>query len=362
MTKSGRGLNIALAWLDLDDPTDRAIALGLAARLRERGHAVTLVGPRRRRSAARLESVSGFRVARVGRPPAGDGSDAARELVTLQRREGFDVWHAIAFGRSHRALAEAARRGRFKLLATLQLVLDDYLPAAPGLERLLRSAYHVSAESAYGLARARKAFPFLRGRSSVVPNAPADFESGPRAAAPAGAFALCASRLAPYKGLDVLLMAFASLRARGSRLRLILCGRDQLRGGLQRFAGTLGLDEAVVFAGAVGRERLGALLRRCRVFVLPSRRDNLPLALLEAMAAGRPIVATSAGGVGEAVRHRREALLVEPGDVRGLALAIEALERDGALRRRLGSAARLRSRRFGWGRSARLYEELYARR
>lgn len=361
-SKPRRGLNIALAWLDLDDPTDRAIALGLAARLRERGHSVTLVGPRRRRSARRLDSASGFRVVRVGRPPDGDGRDAQRELLALQRRAGFDVWHAIAFGRGHRALAAAARRGRFKLLVTLQLVLDDYLPAAPGLERLLRSAYHVSAESAYGLARARAAFPFLSGRGSVVPNAPADPEPGPGAGAPRGPFALCASRLAPYKGLDVLLMAFAALRARGSRLRLVLCGRDQLRGGLRRFARTLGLGGAVVFAGALERARLGAWLRRCRLFLLPSRRDNLPLALLEAMAAGRPIVATRAGGVGEAVRHRREALLVKPGDARGLASAIDALDRDAALRRRLGAAARRRSRRFSWERSARRYEELYALR
>jgi glycogen(starch) synthase len=113
--------------------------------------------------------------------------------------------------------------------------------------------------------------------------------------------------------------------------------------------------------GGVSPAKVDALMRRCLFFVLPSRRENLPLAVLEAMRAGKAVLASAAGGVGELVRNGIDGLTAEPGDVAGLARGIESLASRPALRRRLGRAARVRSLRFTWARAAADYARLYAR-
>jgi glycosyltransferase involved in cell wall biosynthesis len=96
------------------------------------------------------------------------------------------------------------------------------------------------------------------------------------------------------------------------------------------------------------------------VFVMPSLWEGLPLALLEAMFAARPIVATRTQGIPEAIDHDREGLLVEPGDSDALAAALLQLARDGALRSRLGAAARARAvAQFSHERMVDQYEVLY---
>lgn len=346
-------MKVALAGLDLDDPTDRTVVIGLAGGLRARGHEAVLVGPRRRLAQPVRETWRGFLVRRLSR---------ASELLELQREQGFDVWHCLVFGRSQAALARAVERGRFPVVATLYLV-SDYLASARGLNRLLRRAHHVTADCAFGLAQARARFPFIARRSSVVHNGLPAIEAESRGGGglPTGPYALCASRLAPYKGLDLLFMAFARLRERAPGLKLVVCGGDQLRGGLESFTRVLRIESAVRFVGQVGRPRLKRLLDRCLFFTLPSRRENLPLVLLEAMAAGKPVVAARVGGVPEVVTDGRDGLLVEPGDVDGLVEAMGMLVADAGLRGALGRRARLKVRAFDWGKAARRYEELYAR-
>jgi glycosyltransferase involved in cell wall biosynthesis len=358
-------VTLALGWVDLDDPTDRAVALGLGARLRAAGEAVVLVGPRRGVQPAR-ETVEGLPVERVGLPglealsPLLNDALSALQLLELQSRLRVELWHAHLFARRHRALSWAASLGRLPLVATLHLILPDYLDAAGGrgaLGSLLARAARVTAVSAAGLEQARALFPELGERGRVVPNGlpPA---AAPEGEVPAGAYALCASRLAPYKGLDLLVMALARPEF-PKGLRLVLCGRDQMNGGLQEFARKLGVQDSVVFMGEQRPERLRALLEGCSVFALPSRRENLPLALLEAMAAGKPVVASRVGGVPEIVTHGDDGLLVEPGDVAGLAGALASLVSDSGLRERLGRRARERSRAFGWDQAARAYRGLY---
>ena len=97
----------------------------------------------------------------------------------------------------------------------------------------------------------------------------------------------------------------------------------------------------------------------CAFFVLPSRRENLPLAVLEALAAGKAIVASAVGGVPELVRHGKEGLLFNPGDVAALARRMLTLLEDAPLRRRLERGARARSAAFSWRRAARAYLRLY---
>jgi glycosyltransferase involved in cell wall biosynthesis len=133
------------------------------------------------------------------------------------------------------------------------------------------------------------------------------------------------------KGIDVLIDACSRV---GRPLRLELFGDGSLRSELERRAVSLGVE--AVFHGQVDgvRERLPEL----DVFVLSSRDENLPIALLEAMAAALPVVATRVGGVAELVEDGVSGLLVRPDDVDGIATALEALASDEALRERVARA------------------------
>jgi glycosyltransferase involved in cell wall biosynthesis len=136
---------------------------------------------------------------------------------------------------------------------------------------------------------------------------------------------LFAGRLSPEKGIDELVAA-----TRG--MNLVVAGDGPLRGLV---------PDAL---GFVPHEELGRLYARAAVVVLPSHREGLPLTVLEAMAHGRPVVATAVGGIPELVEDGVTGLLVEPGDVAGLRGALERLLADPVLRRRLGREARRRVR------------------
>lgn len=363
---------VAFAWIDLDDPTDRAVVEGLARELGSLGHRVLAVGPRRRFSQQIREEREGFSVRYVGSPflefwPLLADAFAAVELLGLHfLREKPDLWHCHVFARRHRALTWAAALGRWPLLASLHLVLPDYLASAggrSGLGALLRRAFQVTAASKASLEDAVLLFPEIEKKASVIPNGISFSKPEAVAGAPgAGSYILCASRLAPYKGLDILLMAFAQLKDKGHKLSLVLCGRDQMKGGLEKFSGALGLGKEVYFMGDLPHGQIRHLMEHCLFFALPSRRENVGLALLEAMAAGKPVVASAAGGVPEIVTDGEDGMLVPPGNVEALVKAMAALASDGGLRERLGRRAKERSRVYDWRRSALAYVQLYGKR
>jgi glycosyltransferase involved in cell wall biosynthesis len=169
---------------------------------------------------------------------------------------------------------------------------------------------------------------------------------------------VCVARLDEHKGIDVLLRALSLMGSVGPQLDLIGSGREESE--LRRVADGLNLGGKVRFRGHLGRIEVASILRGAVAFVLPSRSENCPLAILEAMQAGLPIVATWVGGVPELVRDGKEALLVPAGDPRALAEALRRVLGDAALRRRLGAEAQVRAARFTWDRAAMQYEKLYA--
>ena len=140
-------------------------------------------------------------------------------------------------------------------------------------------------------------------------------------AAPADVVVLTMSALVPRKGLDVLLDALAALAARELRPLLWIAGDGPERAALTARAAALGLTAQVRFLGQ--RDDVGDLLAACDIFALPSRREGLGVAALEAMAASRPVVASAVGGLADAVVHERTGLLVPPNDAAALADALE---------------------------------------
>ena len=143
-----------------------------------------------------------------------------------------------------------------------------------------------------------------------------------------------AARLEPHKGIDVLLEACAQLGPLIASTHLDVYGDGSLRPGLERRAAEHGLD--VSFHGHVGalRDRL----LEADIFVLPSLGENLPIAILEAMAVALPVVATRVGGVAELVDDGVSGCLVEPGDAQGLARALAGLIVDPERRAAFGRA------------------------
>jgi glycosyltransferase involved in cell wall biosynthesis len=156
--------------------------------------------------------------------------------------------------------------------------------------------------------------------------------------------------LREVKGQDVMLHALALLRPRLPLVELELVGEGTWRGKLSALAVELGIQDVVTFAGELDPPSIRERLQRATVCVLPSRSEGLPLSLLEAMAAGVPVVASAVGGVPEAAGDPPCALLVPPEDPGALAEALYTLLTDRARAQALSERARLRVREFGWPR------------
>jgi glycosyltransferase involved in cell wall biosynthesis len=147
------------------------------------------------------------------------------------------------------------------------------------------------------------------------------------------------------KGTPDLMRAARAALDDGVSVELVLAGKEEHRGEearLQSLAQELELDGAVRFTGVLGRGRLAELYAEADAFCLPSERDGVPMALLEAMAAGLPVVATRVGGIGDVVVDGETGVLVAPGDPPALAAAFASLAGSRDLRRRLGDAGRAR--------------------
>jgi len=147
-------------------------------------------------------------------------------------------------------------------------------------------------------------------------------------------------RLVPWKGVERIIRLLPEL----SDTRLLVAGDGHLRAKLEAIAHSLGVASRVIFLGNVPHSSVHCYLARADAFVLNSTYEGLPHVVLEAMAAGLPVVATNAGGTGEVVEHDVTGLLVPVGDQAALKAAIERLWRDPALGRRLADAALIRSR------------------
>jgi glycosyltransferase involved in cell wall biosynthesis len=175
----------------------------------------------------------------------------------------------------------------------------------------------------------------------------------------------CVANYRPVKRLDLLIDAFSALARENDQLRLVLVGEGHLRPDLEQQIRARGLEGRVRLHGLVLDPR--PLYGAFDLVVQASRSEGLPNALLEAAAAGLPIVATAAGGTGEIVVDGSTGLLVPTGDANALASALHRVASDPVLRTRLGAAAREHvAATFGMDRFvaefAALYEELAARK
>jgi glycosyltransferase involved in cell wall biosynthesis len=165
-------------------------------------------------------------------------------------------------------------------------------------------------------------------------------------------------RFVPYKGYAYLLEAARLVRDVKPAAHWVLVGDGELRGELERQRRTLGLETQVHLPG--WREDVPDLLALCDLFVLPSVVEHFGRVLIEAMAMGKAVVATDAGGVPEIVIQGETGLLVPPAQPKDLAEAVLTLLEDAPRAQRLGMAGRRRAETtFSLARHVEAVETLY---
>lgn len=155
----------------------------------------------------------------------------------------------------------------------------------------------------------------------VMPN-PIDLSGYSNSNAAREPMVLFLGRLEREKGVFDLLEAVAKIAERVPGIRLVLCGAGSARQALQRLAEQRGIGALVAFPGWVDGQAKADLLQRAGVFVLPSFAEGMPMAVLEAMAAATPVVASRVGAVAEMLEGGASGFVVEPGNVPLLGEAI----------------------------------------
>ncbi|MBI2587835.1 glycosyltransferase [Candidatus Azambacteria bacterium] len=146
--------------------------------------------------------------------------------------------------------------------------------------------------------------------------------------------ALCIAHFYPMKGLSYLIEAAKIVRDRGVSFSLAIVGDGEERKTLQELIRHYGLEDVVSLAGE--DSRLASNPEGFDLYIQSSLKEGFPYTILEAMAAGLPIVATAVGGVPEAIIHEETGLLARPADAEDLAEKIICLAQDPALAQRLG--------------------------
>jgi len=135
---------------------------------------------------------------------------------------------------------------------------------------------------------------------------------------------VCVGRLSAQKGQLLLLDAVRRLKDGGASFQLVLAGDGEMRGDIERCIRQHGLESHVSITGWISGERVKQELLAARAMVLGSFAEGLPVVIMEAMALGRPVIATSIAGIPELVRQGVDGWLVPAGDTEALALAMQA--------------------------------------
>jgi glycosyltransferase involved in cell wall biosynthesis len=226
------------------------------------------------------------------------------------------------------AFHEESSRKALRTYALLERI------AAHACHRIVTvSEYHRRWALNLGIGNARKVVAIPNGISPERVKADRDRESFRKELRidPGTAMLLSTGRLADQKGLEYLLEAAQLMPGHSKvRFKIVFAGTGLLESNLKKLAAALGVREQVSFLGF--RQDIGDLLLASDIVVLPTLHEGLSIALLEAMAAGKPIVTTTIGSNVEATHNGRAALLVPAKDAEGLARAVTKFLRNSSLR------------------------------
>jgi teichuronic acid biosynthesis glycosyltransferase TuaC len=288
-----------------------------------------------------------------------------RAIGAMHRRKPFDVINAHwMYPDGVSAARLGAKLGVPVVLTALGCDVNDDLESAAKRPRILAATRAAAAVTAVSqpLADRLEAAGVPKQKLHVIPNgvdttrfAPRD-RAASRAALGLGESPLvvCVSRLSHEKGVDVLVDALATLRARVPAARVAVVGEGAEHAALDQRIAAAGLGDVVRLVGAVPHASVPTWMAAADVVCMPSRREGHPNAAMEALACGRPLVASRAGALTALVTAAR-GITVEPGDAAALGGALaDALTRDWDAE---GIAASVRE--DSWARAAQGYVRVY---
>lgn len=269
---------------------------------------------------------------------------ALMQLRRLLRAESIDIVHTHGYKADLYGYL-AARLEAKPVIATCHNWLDHgaKLTAYNRLDRFVLQSFDAVAAVSEPIARQLVASGVPAGRIAVVANGIDIRAFDPRtrkSALPESKDLVigAVSRLELQKGFEHLLNAFPTVRQSFPSARLLIVGEGPDRGRIEELIKQRGLHNAVTLAGQ--QTDMPTVYASMDLFVLPSLNEGLPMTLLEAMAASKPIIATRVGAIPKVISHRTTGLLVEPADSVGLASAITLLLSDRSLRLQQAQNAR----------------------
>lgn len=355
--------------------------LGLAGQLKEMGHEVVIVTKemdhREVVSEVYPEGVREIRAKRINYPEHVLMPPSPRELRKLMRKEGFDLVHAHhAFTPTPLLSLEASERLGIPSVLTSHSItfanssdliwgkVSQVLP----FKRYINMADRVIAVS-------NSAAEFIerfmdKGEATVIPNGvdvKKFYEPDPVSMKVFNPtvfkhpMILGVGRLSFRKGFHLLVESMPRVLKRHPGARLYVAGKGSMTRFLSLLAESLGLEDTVELMGYVPDAALPWLYKVCDVFVLPSiSAEAFGITLIEAMATGKPVVASRIGGVPEIIEDGVNGLLFEPWDSRGLSEAVNTLLENPEMAEDLGRRGHQSAEcNYSWPRVASQIEEIY---
>jgi glycogen(starch) synthase len=220
---------------------------------------------------------------------------------------------------------------------------------------VLRRADAITACSSYLMEQAVRLEPAACGKLHVIHNC---HDIQVVQAVERGDYVVAAGRMVKKKGFDILVRAWAKMLLECPRTRLVLVGDGPEREACEQLVNKLGIARWVEFRGTLSRDKVMAAMAASRLVIVPSRREPFGMVALEAMALGRPVVASRVGGLPE-VLEGADAVLVRADDVESLATgirsALERIQEDAGFGERNASCAA----RFSVTRMRQAFERVY---
>jgi glycosyltransferase involved in cell wall biosynthesis len=360
-----------LFWSDPFWPTiggTEVISLRLIEALRVRGHEFLVIASNAGLELPAEESYNGIPIRRfpfwtaLAAKAPDQLLEVRREVGRLRREFQPDLVHVAFIAPGVIFQLQTAHIHPAPLLVTMQQHISPFQNrgAAGLLTSVLRAADWIVACSEATRGDVETMAPEVASRCSVIRNALEPAALAPSRLPASPPRVLCLGRLAPQKGFDLALPAYASIARRFPGVRLEIAGDGPQRSELEALAASLGIRDRVDFLGWVAPQAVPGLINRATVVVMPSREDPFPLVAIEAALMGRPLIATRVGGLREAVVDGETGLLVDPDDATAIAQALAHLLENLDVAQRLGDSARTWAlATYSWEGQVRAYEAVY---
>jgi glycosyltransferase involved in cell wall biosynthesis len=336
--------------------------------LQARGHEVTVVTSFHKAGLPAVEQVGAIPVHRFPMWRALRTNDVQelvsirRSISALKREIRPDITH-LHFGATSYMHLQTRAAACTPTLTTVHALTETSLTETSLLKTVVQASQAVNAVSAVGYQLLRRAFPEAADRLSFVYYGLAPLGGSTVEVIPPSfeePVILCLGRLAPQKGFDLALKAFALIEQAVPRARLMIVGEGVEESALKQLASILGIAAKVDFTGSVPPEAVYKVINQATMMLLPSRFEGLPLVALQAAKMQRPIISSAVDGLPELIVDQDSGLVLKDNNERELANAILSLIHDPQMAIGMGKAsARRFEERFGFDRCVSEYERLY---